>query len=43
MELPGIKDPERALEIIGQTALLEFKDETGKTILTGSALKSAKG
>uniref|UniRef100_A0A7V3ZHY1 Protein translocase subunit SecD n=1 Tax=Dictyoglomus thermophilum TaxID=14 RepID=A0A7V3ZHY1_DICTH len=40
--LPGIKDPERALEIIGQTALLEFKDETGKTILTGSALKSAK-
>ncbi|MFN3699468.1 MAG: protein translocase subunit SecD [Dictyoglomus sp.] len=42
VELPGIEDPERALEIIGQTALLEFKDETGKTILTGSALKTAK-
>jgi preprotein translocase subunit SecD len=27
VELPGIKDPEKALDIIGQTALLEFKDE----------------
>ncbi|PMQ02345.1 MAG: protein translocase subunit SecD [Dictyoglomus sp. NZ13-RE01] len=42
VELPGIKDPERALEIIGQTALLEFKDEHEKTILTGSALKDAR-
>jgi preprotein translocase subunit SecD len=42
VELPGIKDPEKALEIIGQTALLEFKDEKGNTILTGSALKNAK-
>lgn len=42
VELPGIRDPERALDIIGQTALLEFKDEKEKTILTGSALKTAK-
>ncbi|HOP94767.1 MAG TPA: protein translocase subunit SecD [Dictyoglomaceae bacterium] len=42
VELPGIEDPEKALEVIGQTALLEFKDESGKTILTGSALKNAK-
>jgi preprotein translocase subunit SecD len=42
VELPGIKDPEKALDIIGQTALLEFKDENGKTILTGSALKNAR-
>jgi len=25
IQLPGIKDPERAIEIIGKTALLEFK------------------
>ncbi|MCX7846059.1 MAG: protein translocase subunit SecD, partial [Dictyoglomaceae bacterium] len=42
VELPGIKDPEKALDVIGQTALLEFKDEKEKTILTGSALKTAK-
>ncbi|MEN2984032.1 MAG: protein translocase subunit SecD [Dictyoglomaceae bacterium] len=42
VELPGIKDPEKALDIIGQTALLEFKDEKERTILTGSALKTAK-
>jgi len=42
VELPGIEDPEKALEVIGQTALLEFKDESGKTVLTGSALKNAK-
>jgi preprotein translocase subunit SecD len=31
VQLPGIQDPERAKEIIGKTALLEFKlvDETG--------------
>lgn len=30
IQLPGIKDPERAVKIVGQTALLEFKlvDET---------------
>ncbi|MCS7201902.1 MAG: protein translocase subunit SecD [Dictyoglomus sp.] len=42
VELPGIKDPEKALDVIGQTALLEFKDEKERTILTGSALKTAK-
>ena len=30
------------MEIIGQTALLEFKDETGKTLLTGATLKNAQ-
>ncbi len=25
IQLPGVKDPERAIEIIGRTALLEFK------------------
>jgi preprotein translocase subunit SecD len=42
VQLPGIADPQRAVEIIGQTALLEFKDESGKTLLTGATLKSAQ-
>ena len=31
IQLPGIKDPKRAIELIGKTALLEFKivDEEG--------------
>src|SRR4030065_1519496 len=31
MQLPGIKDPQRAIDLIGRTALLEFKlvDEEG--------------
>ena len=33
VQLPGIKDPERAISLIGKTALLEFKlvDEEGNT------------
>jgi protein-export membrane protein SecD len=41
VQLPGIKDPERALSIIGKTALLEFKmvDERNKI----SDMEDAKG
>lgn len=42
VQLPGVADPQRAVEIIGKTALLEFKDETGKTLLTGATLKNAQ-
>ena len=42
VELPGIKEPEKAIELIGRTALLEFKDESGTTVLTGKDLKEAK-
>ncbi len=42
VQLPGETDPQRAVEIIGKTALLEFKDETGKTLLTGATLKNAQ-
>lgn len=42
VQLPGITDPQRAVEIIGRTALLEFKDETGETVLTGAHLKNAQ-
>ena len=42
VELPGWEDPERAKEIIGKTALLEFKTEDGKVVVSGSNLKTAQ-
>lgn len=42
VELPGVNEPEKAIELIGKTALLEFQDESGKTVLTGKELKDAK-
>lgn len=42
VQLPGVTDPQRAVEIIGKTALLEFKDEAGQTLLTGAHLKNAQ-
>ncbi|NLO90249.1 MAG: protein translocase subunit SecD [Clostridia bacterium] len=43
IELPGVKDPEKAVDIIGRTAYLEFKTHDGQTILTGSDLSDAQG
>lgn len=42
VELPGIKEPEKAIEMLGKTALLEFQDEKGTTVMTGKDLKDAK-
>ena len=42
VELPGVKDPEKAIEMLGKTALLEFQDESGTTVLTGKDLKDAR-
>lgn len=42
IELPGIKDPDAAIQTIGKTAMLEFRDEEGNTVLTGTDLKDAK-
>lgn len=42
VELPGVKDPDKAIAMLGRTALLEFKDVSGKTVLTGKDLKDAK-
>ena len=42
IELPGIKDPDAAIQTIGKTAMLEFKDEDGNTLLTGTDLKDAQ-
>ncbi|HLS91716.1 MAG TPA: protein translocase subunit SecD [Limnochordia bacterium] len=41
VELPGVQDQEQAIETIGRTALLEFKDPDGNTVFTGAALRSA--
>ena len=42
VELPGVKDPEKAIDMLGKTALLEFQDENGAVVLTGKELKDAK-
>jgi len=42
VELPGVKDPEKAIAMLGRTALLEFKDMSGKTVMTGKDLKDSK-
>lgn len=42
VELPGVKDPEQAIEVLGKTAMLEFQDDQGNTVMTGKDLKDAK-
>lgn len=52
IELPGIKNPQAALEVLGKVAMLEFKEvlgtdengklKLGKTLLTGKYLKNAQ-
>ena len=42
VQLPGMDDPQEAEDLIGKTALLEFKNEEGKTLLTGAHLINAK-
>lgn len=41
IELPGLKDQSQAMEIIGRTALLTFKNSAGEVLLTGADLKTA--
>jgi preprotein translocase subunit SecD len=42
VELAGAEDTRKALDLIGRTALLEFKTDDGKTVLTGKALQDAR-
>ena len=42
IELPGVKDPDEAIKRIGKTAVLEFKNDQGQTVMTGDNLKDAK-
>ena len=42
VELPGVKNPEKAIAMLGRTAMLQFKDMNGKVVLTGKDLKDAR-
>ena len=42
VELPGVRDPEKAIAMLGRTAMLQFKDQDGNVVLTGKDLKDAK-
>ncbi len=42
VELPGVKNPNQAVEMIGKTAQLKFKNEAGEVLLTGEYLKNAE-
>lgn len=42
VELPGVTDHKQAIEVIGQTAVLEIKDPFGRTVLTGADLRDAR-
>jgi len=42
IEIAGINDPEQAVNIIKNTAQLEFRDENGKVLVTGKDLKDAQ-
>lgn len=41
VQLPEIKDSQRALEVIGQTAQLEFREADGNVVLTGADVENA--
>ncbi|GAB6100315.1 hypothetical protein JCM16358_21940 [Halanaerocella petrolearia] len=41
VELPGIKNPNQAIETIGKTAQLKFKDEAGNVLMSGEYLQEA--
>ncbi len=43
VELPGVKDPEKAIAMLGKTAMLQFIDYEGKVVLTGNDLKDSRG
>lgn len=42
VDLPAVDNPTEAIKTIGQTAMLEFKDESGKVVMTGEYLIKAE-
>lgn len=42
VNIPGVKDPQKAIDDIGATAYLKFVDETGTELLSGNDVKSAR-
>ena len=43
VELPGVEDPERAVQVIQQTALLEIIDPQGQTLPEGTLVETTLG
>ncbi len=41
VELPGLADPDEAIEVLAMTAHLEFRDEEGQVLMTGRDLEDA--
>lgn len=41
VELAGVKNPQEAIEMIGKTALLEFKNPEGEVVVTGENIKNS--
>lgn len=41
VELAGVKDPQEAIEMIGKTALLEFKNPEGEVVVTGENIQKS--
>lgn len=42
IELAGVDDPDKAIDLLGRTAKLEFKDPAGQVVVNGSDLKDAQ-
>ena len=41
VSIPNVSNPEQALQMLGSTAVIEFRDYTGKVIITGEDIESA--
>ncbi|NLJ88847.1 MAG: protein translocase subunit SecD [Epulopiscium sp.] len=42
VDIPGVEDPEKAIEDIGSTAFLQFISPEGEIVLTGNEVKDAR-
>ncbi|MEJ6952046.1 protein translocase subunit SecD [Natronospora cellulosivora (SeqCode)] len=42
VELPAVENPYEAMEVIGRTAVLTFRNEAGETLMTGDAVSDAR-
>ncbi|MDR3240435.1 MAG: protein translocase subunit SecD [Clostridiales bacterium] len=42
VDIPGVEDAEQAVSELGKTALLTFKDENGKVVVSGTDIKTAQ-
>lgn len=42
IELPAVDNPNEAIKVIGQTAMLEFRNDNGEVVLTGEYLQEVQ-